>query len=361
MSTPRELLAAIERLPLAATVRVMCLSGDQERTIALSGIRRILPGNIRLLSGPGCAASICPQADLYQAIQLASRYPITLLTTASMLRLPVNRHLPGPHTLAEAGRLGADVRTVSAPVEALLTAAAEPRRRMVLFLAGFETLLAPLAGMILEGLPNNLRLLICGRRVDPLLDGLLVRGQRAFDALLLPGNRCAVTGTMAWERMARHHRIPAAVSGYTISNILTALHGVLRQLCAGEAQVDNRYQLLVRAEGNAMARDRMDRVFEQADGNWRGVGNVQSSAFRLRHTYRVFDADRHYPDLRGDCAQQATEMPAGCECADVVLGRKEPTDCDQFAAGCQSWSPYGPCMASLEGTCNLRSGHRRLA
>ena len=210
-NSPRALLAAIEALPLPGPVRILNLCGDQERVIALSGMRRALPEQVRLLSGPGCAASICPAAELYQAIRLTERHPVTLLVADNMLRLPLGGYVEGPRSLLEARNGGADVRLISAPVEAVLIAQAEPQREMVLFAAGFETLLAPLAGMVLEGLPDNLSLLLCGRRVEPLFEHALVRTDPGFDALLLPGNRCAVTGTLGMGKAGR--RTPCACGG----------------------------------------------------------------------------------------------------------------------------------------------------
>jgi hydrogenase expression/formation protein HypD len=362
MNTPQLLLKAIADLPLPGPVRVLNLCGDQERAIGLSGLRRVLPEPVSLVAGPGCVASICPQADVFQAIQLARRHPLTLLAGDNMLRLPIDPALPGPPTLAEARLGGADVRPVSAPIQALLIARAQPVRETVLFLAGFETLLAPLAGMILQGLPENLSLLICGRRVEPLLEQRLRRraGPR-FDALLLPGNRCAVTGTHAWERIIGDHRLPAAVAGYTGSNLLAAVHAVLRQHCCGEARVDNCYRALVRPEGNAMVLDQLERVFEVTGGAWRGLGYVQSSGFRLRHAYRVFDADGRFPDYRGEASARAGDMPAGCECAAVVLGTKAPVDCRRFDRDCRRATPQGPCMASEDGACHLHSRLDRAA
>ena len=361
VNSPRALMAEIAALPLDRPVRVLTLSADHERMISISGMRAALPEQVRLLSGPGCAASICPQADLYQAIQLASRHPLTLHVAESMLRLPVGRDLPGAHCLEQARREGADVRPISAPVEAVMAAQREPWREMVLFVAGFETVLAPLAGMIVDGLPENLSLLISGRRVEPLIEQLLRREPRPFEALLLPGNRCAVTGTSGWERISDRYRVPAAVAGYTPSNILTALHRLLRRHCAAEAGVDNCYRTLVRIGGHAMGRDQLSRVFEYADGEWRGLGRVPGSALRLRHAYRVMDADQRYPDYRDDVGPETGEMPLGCECAAVLLGEKTPRDCRQFSITCQASSPYGPCMASADGTCSLHSAVDRVA
>lgn len=199
-------------------------------------------------------------------------------------------------------------------------------------------------------------MLVCGRRVEALLEDLLRRGEAGFEALLLPGNRCAVTGTAAWERLADGNGLPSAVAGYTVTGILTALHGLLRQHLAGEARVDNFYRALVRPEGHATAGGWLRRVFERADGRWRGVGSVRSSAFRLRSAFAGCDADCRYPDFRGGLRNEPGDMPVGCDCAAVLLGRKDPSECAQFAAGCRASSPYGPCMASDDGTCSLRSG-----
>jgi len=361
LNTPHRLLKAIQDLPLRGPVRILNLCGDQERVITLAGMRGLLPEQVSLLSGPGCAASICPEADLYQAVQLASRERVTLLVAENMLQLPLGRHVFGPRTLQEARSNGADVRIVTAPIEAVLIAGLEPEREMVLFAAGFETLLAPFAGMVLEGLPKNLTALLCGRRVEPLVEQLLDCEEPGFEGLLLPGNRCAVTGTAEWEDLLNRYRMPAAVAGYTNNSILAAIHAILQQVCADETQLTNCYQAMVRTEGDALARDRLFRVFDLKDGTWRGVGRVSKTAFRFRYAYDVVDADRRHPDFRHELRLGADEMPEGCGCALVLLGQQEPADCRRFTIGCRVESPYGPCMASEDGACYLRSGGSRVA
>ena len=361
LNSPHGLIDAIGALPLTGPVRILNLCGDQERTISRAGMRQVLPDHVKLLSGPGCAASLCPEADLYQAIQLARREGVTLLTTENMLQLPLGHQVFGPRTLLQAQAGGADVRPVSAPVEAVLAAQAEPRREMVFFAAGFEDLLAPFAGMVLDGLPENLSVLLCGRRVEPLLEQILSCEDPGFEALLLPGNRCAVTGTAAWDELLRRFDVPAAVAGYTNIAILSAVHEVLQQYSRGEARVENCYRAMVRPEGDAMSLDRLYRAFDIVDGVWRGVGRVQESAFSLRHAYDVLNADSRHPDWRGELQSNANEMPDGCQCAAVLMGQREPSDCGQFSISCNIDSPYGPCMASEDGACYLRSDARRVA
>ena len=72
--------------------------------------------------------------------------------------------------------------------------------------------LVPLAAMVLQGLPDNLSILLCGRRVEPLITQLLAQDDPGFDALLLPGNRCALTGTQGWQTLLAGRGLPAAVT-----------------------------------------------------------------------------------------------------------------------------------------------------
>jgi hydrogenase expression/formation protein HypD len=358
LNSPQQLLEAIHALPRHGALRILHLSGDQERVIAHAGIRAHLPEGVDLLAGPGCAATVCPPADIYQAIQLAQRHAVTLLVEENLLRLPIAAGMPGPRSLAEARALGADVRVISAPVEGILAAQAEPGREMVLFLAGFETLLAPLAGLLIEELPENLSLLLCGRDVGPLLERELRNGEPGFDALILPGNRCALLGSAGWESLVGSHRMPAAISGYTATAVLRALLAVIRQHSERRVGVDNCYFPMARPEGNRVARERLQRVFTRADGHWRGYGEVPGSAYRLQPAYRHCDADRRYPDYRGEPQPLASDMWAGCECAAVAMGRKRPGDCEQFSGPCHPHEPFGPCMASLDGTCHVNDRRR---
>lgn len=360
MSDPRKSLAAIVELPLRAPVRVLNLCGDQERVISLSEMRRQLPRQVQLVSGPGCAASVCPETDLYQAMQLVERHAVTLWVADNLLRLPIGTGQGQRRSLADAMRDGADIRPVTVPMEAVIAARERPERDMVLFVAGFETLLVPLAGMVLEGLPDNLSILLCGRRSEPLVEHLIQRNA-AFDAMLLPGNRCALTGTDDWERLADAYRKPAAVAGYTAASILAALHAVLQQHEAGEARVDNFYRSLARAGGNSLARDQLQRVFELVEGDWRGLGGIGATAFRLRHAYDPVNADARYPDYRDGLPADWRGMPPGCECAGVLTGGKSPLDCALFAKHCTPLTPVGPCMASEDAACFLSRTSRNAA
>ncbi|MCB1773103.1 MAG: hydrogenase formation protein HypD [Gammaproteobacteria bacterium] len=361
MKSTRQYMADITTLPLSRRFRVLNLCGDHERVIALSDMREALPENVTLLPGPGCPAAVCPEADVYQALRLVERHDVTLLVSQNLVRLPVRRPDGSVTSLREAMLAGRDIQVIDMPIQAVMAAEASPEREMVCFLAGFESLLAPLAGMLLDGLPANLLLLLSGRRAEPLIDRLLTEKQPPIDGLLLPGNRCAVTGTDSWQELVDRHHVPAAVAGYTVAGILAALDAILRQACEGEAHLDNCYRPLVSAGGNPLAIDRLYRVFDTVDGDWRGIGTVAGGAYTLRRAYDVFNADRRYPDYRPELPAERSDMAYGCDCGDVLVGRKGPIECTFFAARCSPVMPIGPCMASEDGSCFLHRNSRNVA
>ncbi|MDE2328433.1 MAG: hydrogenase formation protein HypD, partial [Rhodospirillales bacterium] len=51
--------------------------------------------------------------------------------------------------------------------------------------------------------------------------------------------------------------------------------------------------------------------------------------------------------------RRAGEMPPGCDCASVVLGRRQPDQCRLYGRACTPRHPIGPCMVSDEGACHI--------
>ena len=74
-------------LPLGET-RIMEVCGTHTMAIAKSGIRSMLPGNIRLLSGPGCPVCVTPAAVIDAVLELAMRPNVIITSYGDMLRVP---------------------------------------------------------------------------------------------------------------------------------------------------------------------------------------------------------------------------------------------------------------------------------
>ncbi|MGD9000880.1 MAG: hydrogenase formation protein HypD, partial [Granulosicoccaceae bacterium] len=83
-------LQQIHALELRRPLRIMNVCGGHERAITQAGLRSALPATIELIPGPGCPVCICPEQDIYDAIQLALHEDIILVAFGDMLRVPVN-------------------------------------------------------------------------------------------------------------------------------------------------------------------------------------------------------------------------------------------------------------------------------
>lgn len=365
MTTSLEWVEKIKALDLPGpsapgreTIRVMNVCGGHERSVTMSGMRSALPESVEIIPGPGCPVCVCPEEDIYQAIQLALHENVVLVTFGDMLRVPVNAPKSEPRSLVEARAAGADVRPIASPTEARQIAA-QTDKPVVFFAAGFETTTAPVASLLLEGVPENLSVLLSGRLTWPAVAMLLDSGEPGFDALIAPGHVATVMGPEEWQFVVDRHEIPTAVAAFTTESLLAATWSVLRQKLENRAFLDNCYQNLVRPGGNPVAREQLQQVLSIEDANWRGIGVIPKSGFALRDGYAEHDARRLYPDYneavdeRGTPRKRMGEMPPGCDCAKVVLGKIYPNECRLFGKGCNPQSPVGPCMVSDEGACRI--------
>ena len=351
--TARDWLRCIHALSLPPRVKIMNVCGGHERSITMAGLRSTLPDNIELVPGPGCPVCICPEEDIFEAIQLALHEDIILVAYGDMLRVPVNVRRCEARTLEEARAKGADVRPVSSPQEAARIARDNAGKPVIFFAAGFETTTAPTAALLVEGVPDNLFILLSGRLTWPAVAMLLESGSPGFDALVAPGHVSTIMGPEEWEFVVERHGIPAAVAGFTPESLLAAMYSTLRQLIEGRHFLDNCYPEVVKPGGNRTAQRQLRQAMDVTDANWRGVGIIPDSGFALNTAYLAHDARREFPSYADDARKRAGEMPPGCDCAKVVLGKIYPNECRLFGVACKPRHPIGPCMVSDEGACRI--------
>src|SRR5690606_21239450 len=110
--------------------------------------------------------------------------------------------------------------------------------------------------------------------------------------------------------------------------------------------VENQYSRVLDHDGNRAARLLIREVFELSDRNWRGIGSIPKSGFRLRPEYRDFDAERLFSveDLRADEDER-------CISGRILKGIAKPIDCPAFGGACRPEHPLGATMVSAEGAC----------
>jgi len=362
-------LDKIRQLPLKKNIRIMNVCGGHERSITMAGLRSALPDNIELIPGPGCPVCICPEEDIHQAIQIALNEDVILLAFGDMLRVPVNGPKKDPRSLEQAKAIGADIRPIASPTEAVKIALESPDKSVVFFAAGFETTSSPVAAMLAEGVPDNLTLLLSGRLTWPAVAMLLESeleselesdadsdvdlNSATFDCLIAPGHVATVMGADEWKFVVEKYTLPTAVAGFTAESLLAAFYSVLRQLLDENIFLDNCYPQLVTEKGNLVAQKHLYEVFDVVDANWRGIGIIPSSGYAINEKYASRNASLKYPQYRDLARKRAGKMPPGCDCAKVVLGKIAPDQCRLYGKACTPKLPIGPCMVSDEGACRL--------
>lgn len=349
----RRAIEDIRALAKGQRVRVMNVCGGHERTIARSGLRSALAESVELIPGPGCPVCVCPEEDIHLAIQIARRGAM-VAAFGDMLRVPANVPRGEPRSLEQARAAGADVVPVASPQAAWQLARTHADRDVVFFAAGFETTMAPVAAAIASApAPPNLSLLVSGRRTWPAVAALLQGGDAGFDALIAPGHVATIMGEGEWRFVPERHHLPAAIAGFSALELIVATRAALAQWRAGRPALVNCYAAAVRADGNPTARRLLGEVFVVRDAGWRGIGSIAESGYELAGAHRHLDARSRFSDLADEARQRIGQMPPGCSCADVVLGRLRPTGCPLYGFSCTPSSPVGPCMVSDEGACRI--------
>lgn len=335
----RELGAALA----PRTVRLMEVCGSHTMAIARHALRDLLPGNVRLVSGPGCPVCVTDAGYVDAALEMA-RDGAALLTFGDMVRVPGSRS-----SLERARAEGARVQVVYSPAQALELAAAEPGTQWVMLAVGFETTAAPLAAMARRARAlrlGNLSLLTALKAVPPALRALVADPGLAIDGFLCPAHVSAIIGARAYEPFALDHGRPCVVAGFEPLDILLGVRGLLRQLLDGGARVENQYDRVVRPDGNPAALRVMEEVLRPCDAWWRGLGALPGSGLALAEGYRDLDAEVRF----GRPVTAGRANPA-CRCGDVLKGAIDPPECRLFGDPCTPERPLGPCMVSSEGSC----------
>ncbi|HMA05850.1 MAG TPA: hydrogenase formation protein HypD [Methanomicrobiales archaeon] len=312
----------------------MHICGTHEASIARSGLRSLLPPNLKIVMGPGCPVCITPQGEIDGALELAGR-GITLATYGDLLRVPGSR--------GSLESCGGDVRVVQG-VHKAVEIARESDRDVVFISVGFETTAPTVAAAILAGPPDNFSILSYHRLVPPAMGWLLAQGEARLDGFILPGHVCTVSGFADYEQFP----VPQVVAGFLPEEILLGLLMLLKQVRAGEHRVENAYPRAVCREGNPKAKEAMNRVFEPCDAEWRGFPVIPGSGLRLRKEFEAFDALKKY-----GLTIRHVEKHTACLCDRVLRGIAQPTDCRLYGKGCTPRTPIGPCMVSHEGACRI--------
>ena len=328
----------------SAPVRIMEVCGTHTMSIFRHGIRKMLPGQIELISGPGCPVCVTPSSVIDAFVELAGRSDVIITTFGDMIRVPGSNG-----SLADARAEGADVRIVYSPMDALAIAAKEPEQMVVFLSVGFETTTPTIGATILAAEQqgrDNFFIFPANKVMPPPLDTLMQDPRLKVDGLLCPGHVSIIAGADSFRPLVDKYGLACAVAGFEPVDILLAILALVEQVQSGKPRVENCYGRAVTQQGNTRAQALVNTIFTPVDSEWRGLGTIQASGLALRPQYSFFDITKKL-----DIRIAPSSEPQGCRCGEILKGICMPKKCPLFGSRCTPANPIGPCMVSSEGTC----------
>ncbi len=331
------------------TYNIMEVCGTHTMSIFRFGLRDILPGNIRLISGPGCPVCVTPNEFIDKAIAIANMKDVIVATFGDMLKVPGTSS-----SLEKEKAKGCEIRIVYSSLDALDMAGKHKNKKIAFLGIGFETTAPTVAQSMIIAKKRRLKnySVLCGHKTMPEVMEALVRDKLIkVDFFLLPGHVSAITGTLPYRFLSSKYKKGSVVSGFEPLDILQSILMIVKQ---ARPKVEIQYNRIIRKTGNPLARKSMNRVFEKCSSEWRGIGLVRNSGLKIKRSYREFDAEAKFkPEI------DEPKDNIRCFCGYILKGLKTPYDCPSFARTCTPENPIGACMVSSEGTCAAYFKYRR--
>lgn len=327
-------------------VRLMEICGTHTMAIARSGLKSVLPEEVRLLSGPGCPVCVTPANMIDMALDLSQEPGVLVASYGDLLRVPGS--VQGDNLLRRRA-LGGKVESVYSPADAVQIAKSNPGTEIVFLGVGFETTAPGTAACILEAAAEDLKnfsVLSLLKRTEPAVRSLIEADDFAVDGFLCPGHVAAIIGTDGFSFLPKDYGLPGVVSGFEPADLLCSVLELTEMIAAGRPELKNEYTRLVHQSGNPSALALTAKVFCPAPSDWRGLGHIKDGGYAIKPEYARWDAAKKF-----SLGPNAEKNIPGCRCAEVIRGVLQPAECPLFRKVCSPENPAGPCMVSGEGAC----------
>jgi hydrogenase expression/formation protein HypD len=337
----------IQELGLKKDVNIMEVCGTHTYTFFRFGLRKLLPKNISLISGPGCPVCITEDSFIDKAVYLCKDKRNIIATFGDLIKVKGS-----VSSLEESRAYGANISVIYSPSEGISLAKANPQKRIIFLAVGFETT-APLTASILKearrsGL-TNFFVLSAHRLIPPAMHILCRDRDINIDGFLCPGHVSAIIGEEPYKEIVEKYHQPCVICGFEPLDMILSIYKICLQIKKGKCKLENEYNRVVEPSGNVPAIKLTKEVFDIKDASWRGFGCIKKSGLFINRKYRAFDAEKliDKPIISG----KPTNIR--CRCIDVVKGKIRPPQCPQFKKFCTVDNPLGPCMVSFEGSCRI--------
>ncbi|HUV15798.1 MAG TPA: hydrogenase formation protein HypD [Pelolinea sp.] len=324
---------------------IMEICGGQTHAIMQYGLNDLLPKEIELIHGPGCPVCVTSLELVDKAVAIASDPDVIFTSYGDMLRVPGSEM-----DLFRVRAAGGDVRVVYSPLEALRIARENPLKQVVFFAIGFETTAPSNAISVIKAKEQNVRnysILVSHVCVPPAMHAILGSENNRVQGFLAAGHVCAVMGYKDYEPIAERYQVPISVTGFEPLDLTLGIYETVKMLEQGEVKVANAYPRAVTREGNQSAQKIIQETLEPCDRQWRGIGEIPMSGWKLRPEYQDFDAETRF-----DVGNIKTKESEICISGQILQGLKKPFNCPAFGNPCTPQNPLGATMVSSEGACS---------
>ncbi|XHU96114.1 MAG: hydrogenase formation protein HypD [cyanobacterium endosymbiont of Rhopalodia gibba] len=327
--------------------RIMEICGGQTHSIVKYGIDELLPSKITLIHGPGCPVCVTPIQLIDSALKIAALQDVIFCSFGDMLRVPGT-----DEDLLTVKARGGDVRIVYSPLDCLKLSQKNPNKQVVFFAVGFETTTPATAMVVYQAAQHaitNLSLLVSHVLVPPAMETILGSPKSQIQGFLAAGHVCTVMGYEEYNHISQKYGVPIVITGFEPVDVLQGIYLCLQQLESGQAYCENQYVRSVKQQGNSIAKQIIQEVFEVVPRQWRGIGEIDQSGLGLRGKYASFDALKRFAEELS--LIKPSYVSSICISGEIMQGRKNPHHCPAFGKECTPEHPLGAPMVSSEGTC----------
>lgn len=326
-------------------INIMEVCGTHTSVIYKNKIDDLLPDSINLISGPGCPVCVTPEEYIDKAIYLSHMKDTIILTFGDLLKVNGSKS-----NLKYEKSIGNDIRIICSTLDVLHICKSNPNKEIILLAVGFETTISTYALLLEEITRNNIKnvsLLMSLKTIPYTLDNIFMDKRINVQGIIAPGHVATVIGKEPFTKMSSKFCIPSVISGFNGEDILISIYTLINMIESLNYTCINLYKYAVRNDGNDKAKQLIEKFFITSDANFRGIGLYKKSGLTLIDDYSYLDAQKKF-----NINVTPQKKLFKCDCAEIILGIKKPTDCNNFGKSCTLETPLGPCMVSMEGTCS---------
>jgi hydrogenase expression/formation protein HypD len=329
-------------------LKFMHVCGTHQDTLVKHGLDTLLSEcGIEIGQGPGCPVCVTTPREIEEMLLLARSGKI-VTSFGDMVNVPGEKN--SLRTMIEEGH---DVRTVYGIEDAVDIAEKNKDREVVFMAVGFETTAPTTASVILKDPPENFSILSCHRTIPQALKTIIEMGEIKINGLIEPGHVSTIIGSEPYEFLSKEYKVPQVIAGFEPIDLLMASWMLVSQIEKKEAYVQNEYSRVVNPKGNKKALDVLSKIFKETNKKWRGFPIISGSGLDLKPKYDKYDARLKFEDEFEEIKDKKFVEPEGCRCGELLRGLVSPYECPLFGQACTPELPVGPCMVSIEGSCNI--------